>query len=67
MAARTTRRKIKDQGIKVSRDFARIIDHLKFLDDLAGGQSEYINNNLPQLVCMIEGCMYVTENFLDGL
>jgi len=67
MAARTTRRKIQDQGIKVAQDFARIIDHLKFLDDLAEGQSEYINNNLPQLFCMIEGCMHVTEKFIDGL
>lgn len=67
MAARTTRRKIQDQGVKVAQDFARIIDHLKFLDDLADGQSEYINNNLPQLVLMIEGCKHVTEGFLDGL
>lgn len=67
MAPRTTRRKIQDQGDKVSQDFLRIIDHLKYLDDLAGGQSEYINNNLPQLICMIEGCKSVTESFLDGL
>ena len=67
MAGRTIRRKIKDQGDKVAQDFARIIDHLKFLDDLAGGQSEYINTKLPQLVCMIEGCIHVTESFLSGL
>jgi len=67
MAARTTRRKICDQGESIMKDFARMLEHIKFLDELAGGQSEYINTNLPQLYVMIEGCMHVTEKFCDGL
>ena len=67
MAQRTTRRKIKDQGGKILQDFARILEHLKFMDDLASGQSDYINENMPQLYCMIEGCMHVSENFINGL
>ncbi len=67
MAQRTIRRKIRDQGVKVDQDFVRIIDHLKYLDDLSEGKSEYINSKLPQLILMIEGCRSVTELFLDGL
>ena len=67
MAGRTTRRKIKDQGDKIMQDLTRVLEHLKFLSDLANEQSGYIKENLPGIVLMTEGFTEVMENFIGGL
>lgn len=67
MAARSTRRKIRDHGDKILQDLFRVTEHLKLMDDLAEGKSTYINANMVRIVLMLEGVFEVMENFIDGL
>lgn len=67
MAARTTRRKIKDVAGRINADLINVLEHMKYLSELADEQSEYINENLPGLVLMIQGTAEVMERFTNGL
>ena len=50
MAGRSKRTKVKFQADKAVAKCDGIMQHLKYIDEIAEGESEYINNSLPVLV-----------------
>lgn len=54
MAKRSTRNKIRFQAKKVIDKLEGCMEHLKRLDDLAEGESEIIDKNLPTIVMAFE-------------
>lgn len=50
MAERSTRNKIRWQARKMYDSTEHILQRAKYLQELAGGSSEYINETLPLLV-----------------
>jgi hypothetical protein len=63
MAQRMTRRKIRDQADKMRYNLRRVMENLQYMDDLAGGQSEYLNHMIPKLVLMLEGIDAIFKEF----
>lgn len=67
MASRSTRNKIRWQSDKAITNVVKIQDHLKYIDELAQGKSEYITTYLPSLVSAMEMAKKVLEKFREGL
>lgn len=67
MAERTTRNKIRWQTKKILDKIEDIYEHLRYIDDLGGRQSEIINANLPELVQLTESFERVIRSFRDLL
>jgi len=67
MASRSTRNKVRWQAKKILDNINRIYEHLKYIDELAQGQSEYINENLPRLVKLFDGVESIITQFYEGL
>lgn len=53
MSHRSLRNKIRWQARKVLDDIDSISEHLLYLDQLANGQSDYINETLPVIVAAV--------------
>jgi len=67
MAKRSTRNKVKWQGDQALRNAEKILENLKFIDDLARDQSEYIDKCLPPLVGATEMVRNALAKFRQGL
>ncbi|GAJ18764.1 unnamed protein product [marine sediment metagenome] len=67
MTARTTRNKLRHQAEKVMNDLDRATAHLKYLDDLSGGESDYIQDSMPILVYHIGLMKDIIKRFREGL
>lgn len=65
--SRTTRNKLRWQAEKIDEYLNKCQEHLQFLDELASGQSDYINNNLPVLVALFEEMRKTIASFRQGL
>lgn len=67
MAQRSTRNKIRHQASKALADIDRCLNHLQFLEELAGGQSDHINETLPAVVVMIAEVQKLLSEWRDTL
>lgn len=67
MTNRSTRNKLRFQCGKILNDLDRAQGHLKYLDDLAEGESAYINQQLPNLVSLVENMKVIIIAFREGL
>jgi len=64
---RSTRNKIRSKARTLIEHFDKLYQDLKDIDDLAGGQSDYINENVPILYSFIKEIKRACERFADGL
>ena len=67
MAARSTRNKVKWQADKALRNAEHILEHLKFIDDMAKDRSNFIKGSLPVLVGATEMLRNALAKFRQGL
>lgn len=67
MTRRSTRNKLRHQAAKAINDCDRILNHLQMLDDMANGESPYINKHMPDLVALVSHMANVLGRFRDGL
>lgn len=67
MTGRKTRTKLRFQVTKIIEVLERVEGHLKYIDDLAEGQSEYINQQLPTLTFLLEEIIKTVKLFREGL
>jgi len=67
MAERSTRNKIRWQAQKAIEKAEKVIEHLHYLDELAGGGSEYINHSLPSVVYLAQSFVDILKRFREGL
>jgi len=67
MAGRSMRNKLRWQTEKVDQHLVKCQTHLQFLDELADGQSEYITENMPIMVTLIEQMRSLIASFRQGL
>lgn len=67
MASRSTRNKVRWQVDKAIRDAEKIIEHLAYVDQLAGGKSPYIDKMLPTMVILADTHLEVLLKFRSGL
>ena len=67
MAERSTRNKIRWQARKMYDSTEHMLQRAKFLEELAGGRSEYINDTLPILVAAIVEMLNAFRRFEEGL
>lgn len=66
MASRSTRQRIKDQGLYIIVECKRIQSHLKNIQDFSRGESPYITSNIPSLVTMTDEVQRTFEKFRKG-
>ena len=55
------------QAEKAMKDLDRIIRHLHDIDDMSEGESEYVNEHLPNLVTAAEMFKTIFKVFRVGL
>ncbi|MBA7601416.1 hypothetical protein ES703_08489 [subsurface metagenome] len=67
MTARSTRNKMRHQAEKVMNDLDRCAGHLKFLSELSGGESKYVENYIGTLVVFLETMKQTVKSFREGL
>ena len=67
MAQRTTRNKLRWQAEMAQSKVINALEHLRYLDELADGQSKYINDNLPLMVTPLTIYIQILEKFREGL
>ena len=67
MAKRSTRNKIKWQGRKAVETLSYCLQHLQYMQELADGRSEYINENLPLVLSAFDSFKDVLQAFRQGL
>lgn len=67
MAQRSTRNRIRWQAKKAAEKISQAIVHLQYLDELAFGQSPFINQNLPNLVVLLSEVEKLMIDFREGL
>ena len=67
MTARSTRNKLRHQAEKVMKDLDRCQSHLKYLSELSGGESKYIEKHMPNLVLYVEVMKDIMKSFREGL
>lgn len=67
MAQRTTRNRLRYQLSKAVHDCDRIQEHLRTVDEIASGDSTYINKYLPDLVALVSHMQKVLDRFRDCL
>lgn len=53
MTARSTRNKLRHQVERIDNDLDRALSHCKLLDEMAEGQSDLINEFLPDIVKLL--------------
>ncbi|GAG77218.1 unnamed protein product [marine sediment metagenome] len=67
MAERSTRNKIRWQARKMYDSTEHMLQRAKYLQELAGDRSEYINDTLPILVGAIVEMQKAFKTFEEGL
>lgn len=67
MAQKSTRARIKWQADKIQSQLDRCLVHLKSIDELSQGRSDYINDWLPALTNMFDTQKSFIEDFQKGL
>jgi len=67
MAGRSKRTKVKFQADKAIAKCYDIQTHLRYIDEIAEGESEYINNVIPILVSGTEMLKEALGKLRDGL
>lgn len=67
MANRSTRNKLRWQAQKTAESLDRALEHLKYLDELAAGQSSYVNESLPLLVTGVTKVQEAVNIFREHL
>lgn len=67
MTARSTRNKMRLQAEKVMNDLDRCLGHLKYLTELSGGKSDYIEGYIGTLVMYLELMKKTMQRFREGL
>ena len=67
MAGRSKRTKVKFQADKAIAKCNGIQEHLKYIDEVANGESEYINITIPILVSSTEMLKEALGKLRDGL
>lgn len=67
MAARSTRNKIRYNAKRILECFDDMESYLQTIDELADGRSDYITNNIPGLVEILEHVKPVFVQFREGL
>ena len=67
MTQRSTRNKMRFQMEKVVAHLDRTFKHLQYIEELAGGQSPFINETLPFLVAAIEELKKGCNRFRESL
>ena len=67
MASRSTRNKLRYKAKKLIDCVDTIESYLQEIDNLAQGQSEYINRMMPDLLVLCEGARSIFRQFRDGL
>lgn len=67
MAARSTRQKIRDQAKKCLEGFNTMDNHLLYMYTLSAGDSDFINENLPMLLEVLDIAKNAMIKFYDGL
>lgn len=67
MAARTTRSKIKHQAHQINMHIKKIYEHLKFMEELASGRSDYIESKLPIMTVLTKQYEDVLQKFFQDL
>ena len=74
MAKRSTRNKIRFQATSAYEDSQTILElmkkfqlHIKGIDELADGQSRYIEANLPRIIVAFEMFVIGWQQFTDDL
>jgi len=67
MANRSRRNKLRYQADRVQTATNHVFEHLKYLDELADGESEYITDGIKLLVSALVEWEHGFERFKDGL
>lgn len=67
MNVRSTRNKIRYQGQMCVDTLDKLLEHLRYLDELSEGGSDYINEKLPVLVQATEAFKQALIAFREGL
>lgn len=67
MSTRSTRNKLRWQVGKVIEHLVKAQGHFQFLDEMAEGESPYINDNIPLLVELIDEMIKTCNTFREGL
>lgn len=67
MTTRSTRNKLRHQAEKVMSDLDRCQGHLRYLSELSGGESKYIEKNMPGLVLYVNVMKDIMKSFREGL
>ena len=67
MAKRSTRQKIKDHAGRMLQNSERMLENLQALTEEAAGRSDYITENAPIMVQVINEVQAVILRFRDGL
>ena len=67
MTGRSTRNKIRHQALQAIAKIERCQQHLKYIDELANGQSDVITRSLPGLVEMSELLSDTLKAFRENL
>jgi len=67
MAPRNTRNKLKFQTERIIERLNDCQVHLKYMDELADEQSDYLNSQLPMLATIFEGMVQTVKLFRQGL
>jgi len=67
MTARHTRNKLKFQAERIMQKLTECQGHLKYMDELADEQSDYLNKQLPILTIILDGMVQTVKLFREGL
>ncbi|GAH94350.1 unnamed protein product [marine sediment metagenome] len=67
MTTRSTRNKLRHQAEKVMNDLDRCQGHLRYLSELSGGESPYIEKHMPDIVLMVDVLKKIIKQFREGL
>ena len=67
MAGRSIRTRIKFQVQKATEDLDRALGHLQSLDEFQGGESDYIETELPKVVNIVAIAQEALSVFREGI
>lgn len=67
MTARSTRNKLRFQAEKAVKRLDESLAHIKKLDEMAQGESDYINENVPKIVLLYAQFRQTLVAFREGM
>lgn len=67
LATRSMRNKLRWQAEMIEKGLIKCQGHLQFIDDMAEGQSSYINEYVPTLTVLLEEMIKTVNSFRQGL